>query len=226
MESPNLTDSSKNFLNSSNGIKLLLSMKTNYPLLLDENDSVHISDENVEEISNEEMTKNLKEMDDLIMDIYRTKSKLKLGKIRSKVKTREDLLNFLNIRDEENNLISPEPASKNSDKFLQKIKINTNSKMNQEFSEIKEKLKNQEQILQNKKESTNNDIFNLTSAEKIQQTDSNDEMEEIFKQIKLMDSKCEDLLDDIDSCIKLGEDINNIIEENNLSDNKSRLKTD
>jgi hypothetical protein len=215
MESPNLTDSYGNFCNSSSGIKLLLSMKTNNPDISEENDNVYYSDFN-DEISNEEMNKNLKEMDDLILDIYRTKSKLKLGKIRSKVKTREDLLNFLNIRDEDNNLISPEPASKNSEGFFQKIKINRNSKINQEFSEIKEKLKNQEQLLQNKKENNHiSQTFILTCPEKIQHNNSKDEMDEIYKQIKLMDSKCEDLLDDIDSCLKLGEDINNLLEESN-----------
>ncbi len=173
-------------------------------------------DEYCEEISNEEYSKNVKEMDDLIIDIYRTKHKLKLGKIKSKIKTKEDLLNFFNIRDGENNLLPPEPGANDSQGLLQKMKINTNSKMNQEYSEIKEKLHKQEQILKHQKENNaNSEIFNLASSDGVRvnlQSSKNDEMEAIYEQIKLMDSKCEDLLGDIDSCLKLGEDIDKLLD--------------
>lgn len=199
-------------LKNSNGIKLLLSMKTMSSQLIEDKDYDSYSKEFTEEISNEELNKNLKEMDELIMDIYRTKSKLKLGKIKSKIKTREDLLNFLDIKDDQENKFPPEPIGKDSGQ-ISKYKINKNSKKNIEYLGIKEKLQLQEEKLKSKKESQYKDLFSLTSLTNVE-SNLNDETDEIFKQIEYMDSKCEDLLDEIDSCLKLGEDIDKLIDNN------------
>src|SRR5690242_10243650 len=116
------------------GIKLLLSMKSNIEdgeeLDIDE----EVNNENyVEEITDEEFNKQAREMDDLIFDIIRTKQKLRLGKLKSKIKTREDLLNFMNIRDNDDCRLPPEPCNGNSQILLDKMKINKDSKSNNEF---------------------------------------------------------------------------------------------
>ena len=165
----------------------------------------------VEEISDEDYNKNVKEMDDLILDIIRTKQKLRLGKLKSKIKTKEDLLNFLNIRDKDDNRLPPEPKGGNSEILLEKLKINKNSKKENEFINIKEKLMMQEELLKAKdnifltsQSTLNSTIFNnnLTNS-----YNSQDEMDILYEEIKKAESRCDDLLDDIDEYIKMGENL-------------------
>jgi len=205
------------------GIKLLLSLKSNpdeeidpgkLKYILEDLEEMDIESRNenfVEEISDEDYNKNVKEMDDLILDIIRTKQKLRLGKLKSKIKTKEDLLNFLNIRDKDDNRLPPEPKGGNSEILLEKLKINKNSKKENEFINIKEKLMMQEELLKAK-----DNIF-LTSQSTLNSTISNnnltnsynsqDEMNSLYEEIKKAESRCDDLLDDIDEYIKMGENL-------------------
>ena len=205
------------------GIKLLLSLKSNpdeeidpgkLKYILEDLEEMEIESRNenfVEEISDEDYNKNVKEMDDLILDIIRTKQKLRLGKLKSKIKTKEDLLNFLNIRDKDDNRLPPEPKGGNSEILLEKLKINKNSKKENEFINIKEKLMMQEELLKAK-----DNIF-LTSQSTLNSTISNnnltnsynsqDEMNSLYEEIKKAESRCDDLLDDIDEYIKMGENL-------------------
>lgn len=205
------------------GIKLLLSLKSNpdeeidpekLKYILEDLEEMEIESRNenfVEEISDEDYNKNVKEMDDLILDIIRTKQKLRLGKLKSKIKTKEDLLNFLNIRDKDDNRLPPEPKGGNSEILLEKLKINKNSKKENEFINIKEKLMMQEILLKAK-----DNIF-LTSQSTLNSTISNnnltnsynsqDEMDILYEEIKKAESRCDDLLDDIDEYIKMGENL-------------------
>lgn len=205
------------------GIKLLLSLKSNpdeeidpgkLKYILEDLEEMEIESRNenfVEEISDEDYNKNVKEMDDLILDIIRTKQKLRLGKLKSKIKTKEDLLNFLNIRDKDDNRLPPEPKGGNSEILLEKLKINKNSKKENEFINIKEKLMIQEELLKAK-----DNIF-LTSQSTLNSTISNnnlinsynsqDEMNSLYEEIKKAESRCDDLLDDIDEYIKMGENL-------------------
>ncbi len=205
------------------GIKLLLSLKSNpdeeidpgkLKYILEDLEEMDIESRNenfVEEISDEDYNKNVKEMDDLILDIIRTKQKLRLGKLKSKIKTKEDLLNFLNIRDKDDNRLPPEPKGGNSEILLEKLKINKNSKKENEFINIKEKLMMQEELLKAK------DNILLTSQSTLNSTISNnnltnsynsqDEMNSLYEEIKKAESRCDDLLDDIDEYIKMGENL-------------------
>ena len=257
------------------GIKLLLSMKGNIDEEIDpeklrhiledlEEQEIEFKNENyVEEITDEEFNKNVREMDNLIMDIIRTKQKLRLGKLKSKIKTKEDLLNFLNIRDKDDNKIPPEPRGSSSGVLIEKLKININSERENEFSNIKEKLMKQEQLRRGKEvggegEEKNLNLksdsyLNLDNINKypilIPEAGSNNnslkvaeaaggaggknnffitnsnlnitestnlnsyEMTLLYEEIKKAESRCDDLLDDIDECIKMGEDLDDIIEK-------------
>jgi hypothetical protein len=229
------------------GIKLLLSLKSNPDEEIDPEKLKYIledleemenetKNENfVEEITDEDYNKNVREMDDLILDIIRTKQKLRLGKLKSKIKTKEDLLNFLNIRDKDDNKLPPEPKGGNSEVLLEKLKINKNSKRENEFNNIKEKLMKQEEMLKikeveeqrvktfkysnsnadflvtNNKDNffmTNQSTSNSTLTKSNHNNSSNlDDMSQLYEEIKKAESRCDDLLDDIDEYIKMGEDL-------------------
>lgn len=192
-------------METNSGIKLLLSMKGG-----SECDKSYDSDEDyVEEITDDEYKKNINEMDDLIFDIIRTKQKLRLGKLKNKIKTRQDLLDFMNIKDKNDNLLPPEPCFKNSEVIFDQLNLNKNKKSNNEFDLIKEKLRKQESMLNFKKNENNitESIFLTSNKEK-------DELALLFDQIKQAESRCDDLLENIDECIKLGEDLEEIIDSN------------
>jgi hypothetical protein len=198
-------------METSSGIKLLLSMKGS-----SECDKSFESEEEkdyVEEITDEEYKKNINEMDDLIFDIIRTKQKLRLGKLKCKIKTRQDLLDFMNIKDKNENLIPPEPCLKNSAVIFDHLNLNKTSQTNNDFNLIKEKLKKQENIL-NLKKSENENKDNLFLTTQFTSNKENDEMSLLYEQIKQAESRCDDLLENIDECIKLGEDLEEIIDSN------------
>lgn len=223
---------------SSNRIKLLLSLK-NFTQQNNESSKENIFDEKyeqyndedekadeqeketnlysnyIEEITDEEFNTNVREMDALIMDIMRTKHKLKLNKLKSKIRTKEDLLDFLNIKDNNDNKLPPEPSSNNSSEYLNKLKINPKNKSNTDYDKIKEKLFSQNKIISSEKDK-------IKKIEKIENNDStfmtkinsttNDNS--IYDEIRKAELRCDDLLDDIDECIKMGEDIDKIIDIN------------
>jgi hypothetical protein len=204
------------------GIKLLLSLKSNpdeeidpgkLKYILEDLEEMEIESRNenfVEEITDEDYSKNVREMDDLILDIIRTKQKLRLGKLKSKIKTKEDLLNFLNIRDKDDYRLPPEPKRGDSEVLLEKLKMNKNSIRENEFNNIKEKLIIQEEYLKAKdifmsEQSTLNSTicnFNQSNSSNNQQ-----EMNLLYEEIKKAELRCDDLLDDIDEYIKMGEDL-------------------
>jgi hypothetical protein len=209
------------------GIKMLLNMKSSVEINniinntiknpQDDDDQDSNNYENyVEEITDEEYNKNVQEMDDLIRNIMRTKHKLKLRKLKTKIKTQQDLLDFMNIKDKDNHTLPPEACEGNKS-YIDKLKINTNSKVNNEFNHIREKLLLQDQnLLKNKKLFNNVDkdkCLSTTSSTFLTDNRDKDDLNYIFDEIKKAESRCDDLLDDIDECIKLGEDLDKIIEE-------------
>jgi hypothetical protein len=249
---------SKNTLDSRSGIKLLLSMKghsntyineynDNNPFSSNASDDEEYNNMNcVAEITDEEYNNAVKDMDNLIMNLIKTKQKLRLKKLKDKLKTKEDFLQFMGVKDGNENFIPPEPLSvKSSDcrssEYTNKFKINTNSKQNNEFSQIKEKLMKQEKSLKDKEETfiihnninneslvtipddtLNSQLFqtNYTSDEEKSYIhthnmhnnynniiNNDDDMNEIYAEIKRAELKCEDMLNDIDEYIKMGEDI-------------------
>lgn len=194
------------------GVKFLLNLKNSKKF--DDDDlfkSLDFNDldieynpsEPIEEISDEDYNKGVREIDEMIRDIIGTRQKIRLGKLKDKIKTREDLLNFFNIRDNDNNKLPPEPSDITG--YVNKFKVNTDSKQNSDFESIKNKL-SQQNIMIKEKEKTNLDAFLIT--EKNNKT----EQDKLFEEIKLADLKCEDMLDDIDDLIKMGEDIDKEIE--------------
>lgn len=191
------------------GIKMLLTMKSEIDNT-NNNDNINNNANNydecsddylgIDELTDAEYKKNLREIDDLLLNIIRTKQKLKLGKVKSKIKTHKDLLNFMKIRDLDNNLIEIEENNNNS---LDKLKINPNSKINNDYKLIRKKLLKQQE---------NNALKNVLLINKNSDSDKNN-LNSIFDEIKNAELKCDNLLADIDECLKLGEDLDKIIDE-------------
>jgi hypothetical protein len=221
-----------NLENSRAGIKLLLSMKgencensslENFKQLKDNFEIENKEEENlnyddveqdcshdlIEEITEEEYSKTSKELDYLLLNIIKTKQKLRLRKLKEKIKTREDCLKYFGIKDNEDNNIPPEPP-KIHNGYVNKFKINTNSKTNLDFHSIKEKLKNQKVMLSEKEKeifgNSNDNLFITNNKYKNQILSTKKDEEDLFKEIKMIESKCDYLLDDIDEYIKLGEE--------------------
>ena len=205
-----VSDSNTNFENSKVGIKLLLSMKgisensENFDGQGDEQDESNF--ERVEEMTEEEYSKTVKEMDHLLLNIIKTKQKLRLRKLQEKIKTKEDYLNYFGIKDNDDLNIPPEPPKSNGI-YASKFKINNQSKSNFDFNSIKEKLKSQQKKLNEKeKDSLKNqkeEFFTTVDAWKI--NISSNELD-LYEEIKNAENKCDDLLDDIDEYIRMGEE--------------------
>jgi len=234
----NKTDQSNvainNLENSRAGIKLLLSMKgencensslenfeqlkvnseiekeeeenSNYDDYDVEQDSDHCL---IEDITEEEYSKTSKELDHLLLNIIKTKQKIRLRKLKEKIKTREDCLKYFGIKDNEDNNIPPEPP-KIDNGYVNKFKINTNSKINLDFYSIKEKLNIQKIMLTEKEKeifgNSNDNLFITNNNHKNPIFSTKKDEENLFQEIKMIESKCDDLLDDIDEYIKLGEE--------------------
>lgn len=186
----------------SSGIKLLLDMKGSQSLLLDKSDletsefseGDDNSDEYFVEMSETEIEKNLSDMDQLAQEIIRTRQKLRLGRLKQRVRTREDYLNFFKVREDAGSAFPPEPVEKDLN-YIKKFKIDS-EKGRQGYADIKKRLEEQETSMQERKtESTH---------KREEATDS----AELFEKIRQMNLKCDDWLQDIDECIKMGEDIN------------------
>lgn len=196
------------------GIKKLLSMKNHFV----ESDCLEDTcDDYVEEITDEEYYKNVNEIDNLIRDIIRTKQKLRLGKLKSKIKTKQDFYNFMRIRDSDNNSIPPEPTCPGqSQYYLNNFKIDQNSKVNNDYNLIREKLKVQEENFKKTNKNAKDKTFItgelFSHNDENQNTNNDDDLNSIFEEIKKAESRFDDLLGDIDDCIKLGEDIDKIID--------------
>jgi hypothetical protein len=214
------------------GVKLLLSMKEDgnitgefdfKDLDIDEaciiNDEVNdlLGDQDVYEITENEFNKNCSEMDEMINDIIKTREKLKLGKLKEKIKTKEDLLSFYNINSKNNNAIPPEGASL-STHHLENLKIDHDSLKNKEFDAIKNRILSQNSLLKEKENKTkqyykpdNNSTIFVTSASGSANSLINQD-DELTIEIKNAESKCDDLLDDIDELIQMGEQLEKEIE--------------
>lgn len=154
-------------------------------------------------------TKMMKELDDFILDVINTRQKLKLGRIKDKIKTREDILRFLNIKDKENSSFPPEPAVLHGH-YKKFIIENNQTEANFCYDKIKNKLDSQNKQLQQLKNETE-DKNNITTYqenyyEKPLQFNKEDD-EKIFAEIKSAQIRCEDLLEDIDKYIEMGENI-------------------
>jgi len=203
-----VSDKNTNFDNSKVGIKLLLSMKGISENFDDEEDKPEESNfERMEEMTEEEYSKTVKEMDHLLLNIIKTKQKLRLRKLQEKIKTKEDYLNYFGIKDHDDLNVPPEPPKINGI-YASKFKINNQSKSNIDFNSIKEKLKIQEKKLNEKEKISlkNQKEEFFTTVEGWEKNISSNELD-LYEDIKNAENKCDDLLDDIDEYIRMGEEL-------------------
>lgn len=150
----NMNISSDSFMKKSNaGIKFLLNIR-NFKTEELENDEFVIENKKLiteenyrnqyENIDEEYCKKHLNEMDDLIKDIKNTKDNLKMSKLKETIKTREDILNFYNIKDSNNFKYAPEPIIRDSN-YLKNFNLeDTEShQKNKEFKDIQNIINSQ-----------------------------------------------------------------------------------
>jgi hypothetical protein len=203
----------KDYLNEDNNNNILFETRNDF----DDYNCNKALGAKVSEIDNCNRPKKMMgEIDDLIMDVIKTRQNIRLNNLKGKLKTNEDIINYLKIKDKNNNTIPPEPGGNPAEKleYYKNFKIEPKSlKKNIDFDSIKEKLKSQEIIIKDKQsnhaDQEKNSIF-ITSQGVSEET----ECDSIFDEIKNADMKCADLLDNIDECIKMGEDLDKIMNEN------------
>jgi len=168
----NTTGSNFNSINnlrySSSGIKFLLNIRNLKTEDLENDEFVKenkrlIQEENPDEIMGDESyKKNIDEMDNFIKDILKTKQELKMEKLKETVKTREDILNFYEIKQIKNHNFSPEPIDKDINylKNLSNINNNELQKKNIDFQNMKNIINEQNNLLKDLEdhEKSENDI--------------------------------------------------------------------
>jgi hypothetical protein len=150
----NMNISSESFIrNSSAGIKFLLNIrnfkaeelendefvKENKKILTEENFR-----SNYENMDETYYNKHLNEMDDMIKDIKNTKAYIKMAKMKETIKTREDIMNFYQIKDHNQFSYAPEPIIRDAT-YLKNLNLNNSEshQKNKEFKEIQNIIDNQ-----------------------------------------------------------------------------------
>lgn len=143
---------------TSSGIKFLLNIRNLKTEDIDNDDFVKESkrliqmesyDDEYNKMTDEYYKKNIDEMDVLIKDILNTKQDLKMNKLKESIKTKEDFLNFYQIKDESGRYYAPEPVVKDS-KYLKKlgnIKNPDTIKRNRDFKNIKSIINQQNDLI-------------------------------------------------------------------------------
>ncbi len=159
---------------SSSGIKFLLNIRNlktenleNDEFVIENKKQILQEEDISNQISDEDYQKNLDEMDTLIKDIMNTKKELKMQKIKETVKTREDMLNFFEIKDCKNFNYAPEPIQSDIN-YLKQI-ANTNSRefqnKNMDFKNIKNILDQQKYLMK--------DMYLIEESERDEKTFTN-----------------------------------------------------
>jgi hypothetical protein len=169
----NMNISSESFVrNSSAGIKFLLNIRNFKAEELENDEFVKdhrkiLTEENFrsnyENMDDNYYNKHLSEMDDMIKDIRNTRAGIKMAKLKETVKTREDILNFYQIKDHNNFSYAPEPITRDAN-YLKNLNLNdTDShQKNKKFKEIQDIINKQNNDMKDIKfvDSEDNNINN------------------------------------------------------------------
>ena len=246
-------DKSTEKLRTNSGIKFLLNIRNLKSEDLENDEFVKenkiLISENfkfTKDITDDDYKKTISEMDDMIKDILNTKKNLKMLKIQENIKTKEDYLNFFDIRDINGLKYTPEPVIKTEEYYnnLSDIKNSKNKKKNEDYRNIKDIIEQQNDLLKNFEKPENsiiikenffptavlnvqkNNIFNdkgmgmdsaggITLLKNKHMQDNynltNDEQDFMNKYV-YNSNESDDLLDEIDDCIKIGEEIDDYID--------------
>lgn len=157
------------------------------------------------EITDEDYDKNLREMDELIKDIFKTKQRLNIQKMAEIIKTDQDFLNYIQKGDSISVKYSdPAPTVTETYKGLSGSLVNKESALEYE---------NIESLLNKQKIKINNVTSNISSEgeERLVYSDTYSKAFDLTDEINQFDSHLESMLNDIDNVIKLGEDIDYMI---------------
>lgn len=151
----NMNISSESFMRKSNnsGIKFLLNIR-NFKTEELENDEFVKENKKLlqeedyrdqyEKIDDDYYNKHLNDMDEFIKDIKSTKDNLKMSKLKETVKTREDIMNFYNIKDSNNFKYAPEPIIRDAN-YIKNLNLKDTEahQKNKEFKDIQSIINNQ-----------------------------------------------------------------------------------
>lgn len=181
---------------------------------------------------NEKSCKMIKDLDNMLKDVLETRRQLQLEKEKSKIKTKDDYLTFMNVlpKKKEDEKITDKPLikeKKNYEKYKDYI-IPKNGENQKKYNSIINKINQQKVIVNNipgRSNSTNKNFITNIKKENCKKIKENskslnsynddEELKKLFDEINMTNSKMNSYLDEIDKCIELNENINNAIVENN-----------
>lgn len=166
------------------------------------------------EITDEEYSKNLKEMDDLIKDIMKTKHEIRVKKLSETIKTDEEFLSYI----QSNRKVPdyPDPPLEGSLGLAGLPVPSIDEAKALEYDEIQEHLIKQEAEIRSKCKQTVLSDYKLVKSSDLYITSVARE-HDLTAEVRDIDSHFESMINDIDSIIKMGEDIDNMI--NNIKEN-------
>lgn len=196
---------------------------------------------------NEKSSQMIKDVDIMLKEVIETRRQLQLEKEKSKIKTKEDYLKYMNVKPytiQINIKSNPiEIKNENLEKYKEYM-IPKDEEKQKKFDSIKEKLnlqKNQvdniigrgdntkqlniEELNRNIEKANKENTF--ITEEKTNynndtiSTNQDDDLNKLFAEIHLANSKMDNFLNEIDECLELNENINTILENN-----KEPLKED
>lgn len=180
---------------------------------------------------NEKSCKMIKDLDDMLKDVLETRRQLQLEKEQSKIKTKDDYLSFMNVlpkkEEQKKNDKTLIKEKKNYEKYKEYI-IPKDGQNQKKYNAIISKINQQKVIVNNipgRINSTNKVFITNLKKEghkkhqensKSINSNDNEELNKLFDEINMTNSKMNSYLEEIDKCIELNENINNAIENNQM----------
>ena len=197
---------------------------------------------------NEKSSQMIKDLDLMLKEVIETRRQLQLEKEKSKIKTKEDYLKYMNVKPYkiQTNVNKTNPIdikTENLQKYKEYI-IPKDEEKQKKFDSIKEKLNSQKNQVDNiigrgdntkqldieelnrnieKANKENHNCGNTfiteeksNSYNKSETIDTNqdDDLNKLFAEIHLANSKMDNFLNEIDECLELNENINTVLENN------------
>lgn len=195
---------------------------------------------------NEKSSQMIKDLDLMLKEVIETRRQLQLEKEKSKIKTKEDYLKYMNVKPYkiQTNVNKNNPIdikTENLQKYKEYI-IPKDEEKQKKFDSIKEKLNSQKNQVDNiigrgdntkqldieelnrNIEKANKENYNCgntfiteeksNSYNKSEIINQDDDLNKLFAEIHLANSKMDNFLNEIDECLELNENINTVLENN------------
>ena len=194
---------------------------------------------------NEKSSQMIKDLDIMLKEVIETRRQLQLEKEKSKIKTKEDYLKYMNVKPYkiQTNINQNSPIdikTENLQKYKEYI-IPKDEEKQKKFDSIKEKLNLQKNKVDNiigrgdktkqldieelnrNIEKANKENYNCgntfiteekTNTSETINTNQDDDLNKLFAEIHLANSKMDNFLNEIDECLELNENINTVLENN------------